>query len=386
MFKNKFLSELKSLRKISIIKLPKKCDIVIYDETRSDLIKSYLPSGKEIFIFKIREKCFYISRYLFLYILKNLLKKEFRNLIFMHGFTKASLRILKDVYHASVLNYLKPSAVITFIDNNPRFGRLSLQFKKIRFIAIQNGCRSSWEVTEGCNHDIYLNFTNIEAITLNKNGWLIKESYPIGSFNASRVFSSLNTRNVKRDLLIISSWRGNIEMDTDYFNQFYAMKEMHFYLNNLIKKENYKASLILRSQNNDKDWYIKKFATNEEDFYKKIYGDNCEIIQNNELGYDVYREINNSHLSVAFLTSAILEGYLYGHKSLYLNFYKDNYYHDNFPQETVISKVNLDVMGLKIKNKIRESKISNQETLSISKIKSNQTLDQFKKILNQYIK
>ena len=47
---------------------------------------------------------------------------------------------------------------------------------------------------------------------------------------------------------------------------------MHFYLNNLIKKENYKASVILRSQKNDKDWYIKKFATNEEDFYKISMG------------------------------------------------------------------------------------------------------------------
>ncbi len=385
MFKNIFFIKLKNIHKIKLFKLPDKCDIVIYDETRSDLIKNYLPSEKEVFIFKTREKILYFSKYLFLDIIKILLRKEYRNLIFMKGFSKGSLRIFKDAYHAAVLNYLNPSTAISFIDNNPRFGRLSLQFKKIRFIAIQNGRRSIWEVTEGCNHDIYLNFSKMEAINLKKNGWLINKSYSIGSLNASRVFSSINTKNVKRDLLIISSWRGNIKMDSDYYNQFYAMEEMHFYLNNLIKKENYKASIILRSQKNDKDWYIKKFGSNEEDFYKKIYGDNCEIIQNTLSG-EIYREINNSYLSLAFLTSAIFEAYLYGHKSLFLNFYKNDYYHHDFPEEIVVNKYDLALMSLKIKNKIRESKRSDQEILSISKTKSKQTLIQFEKILNKYIK
>ena len=385
MFKKIFLKKIKILKNISFEKLPIKCDIVIYDETRSDFIKSFLPTEKDIFIFKTREKCIYINNRLFLDILKNLIKQETRNLIFIHGFTSVTLRFFKDAYHAAILNQLQPTTVITFIDNNPRFGRLSLKFKKIRFIAIQNGCRASWEFLEDCNHDIYLSFSNMEAITLNKLGWLFNNLYSIGSLNASRVFSSMNTKNVKRDLLIISSWRGNIEMDADYFKQFYAMQEMHFYLNNLIKKENYKAAIILRSQKNDKDWYIKKFGCNEEEFYKKIYGDNCEILQNIVLGYDVYKEINNSYLSVAFLTSSILEGYLYGHKCLYLNFNNDNYYHKDFPEEIIINKDDLELMNLKIKNKIQESKIRNEEILSISKEKSNQTLDAFKNILNQNI-
>ena len=384
MIKFKFFKKLQNLLKISLIKLPEKCDIIIYDETCCDLIKSYLPSEKEIFIFKTREKCFYISKYFFLDILKYVLNESI-NLIYLYGFTRDSLKILKDAYHAAVFNHLKPSTVITYIDNNPRFGRLSNKFKKIRFIGIQNGNRSSWEVTDVCNHDIYLNFSNIETITLNKYGWLIKESYPIGSINAASFFSKINTKNVKRDLLIISSWRGNIEMDSDYYNHFYAMEEMHFYLNNLIKKENYKASIILRSQKNDEHWYIKKFGTNEEDFHKKIYGDNCEILQNNYSG-QIYREINNSYLSLAFLTTAIYEAYLYGHKSFYLNFFENNYYHMDFPKEIVINKNDLDLMSLKIKNKIMESKMRNKDILSISKSKSNETLDMFSKILHQNIK
>lgn len=303
----------------------------------------------------------------------------------MHGFNKHSMRIIKDCYHAAVLNHLKPNLVITFIDNNPRFGRLSRNFSRIRFLAIQNGCRSSWETVEACKHDIYLSFYDRDSITLRKLGWEINQSLSIGSINAARVFAFIKNEKVKRDILIISSWRGNIEIDKDYLNQFNAMQEMHFYLNDLVRKEKYKASIILRSQKNDEHWYVKKFASSEEDFYKKIYGDSCEILYNHSLGNDVYKHINNSYLSVAFLTSAILEGYLYGHKCFYLNFYKDNYYHNNFPLETVIEKNDLSLMSLKIKNKIIESKRIYQEIKKNSKTKSNQTLDSFKKILNEYI-
>tara|TARA_B100000575_G_C23108056_1_gene639738 strand:- start:557 stop:1714 length:1158 start_codon:yes stop_codon:yes gene_type:complete len=385
MIKFKFFKKLQNVLKITLIKLPGKCDIIIYDETRSDLIKSYLPAEKEIFIFKTREKCLYISKYILFDILKNLIKKEYRNLIFLNGFSRYSMRIIKDCYHAAVLNYLKPNLVITFIDNNPRFGRLSRNFSQIRFLAIQNGNRSSWETYENCNHDIYLSFYDRDSINLRKLGWEINQSVSFGSLNAARAFASIKNEKVKRDLLIISSWRGNIEIDDDYLNQFNAMQEMHFYLNNLVRKEKYKASIILYTQKNDQHWYIKEFASNEEDFYKKIYGDNCEILYNNVLGYDVYKHINSSYLSVAFLTSAILEGYLYGHKCLYLNFYKDNYYHNNFPLETVIEKKDLSLMSLKIKNKIRESKRIHQEITKNSKAKSNQNLDRFKEILNENI-
>ena len=58
----------------------------------------------------------------------------------------------------------------------------------------------------------------------------------------------------------------------------------------------------------------------------------------------------------------------------------------DFPKEIVINKNDLDLMSLKIKNKIMESKMRNKDILSISKSKSNETLDMFSKILHQNIK
>ena len=97
------------------------------------------------------------------------------------------------------------------------------------FIAIQNGCRSRWDTTYTCRHDIYLTFTNQEANLLNKLGWEIKEANNIGSLNAARVFATLKNQNFKNDLLIISCWRGNIEIDFDYLEQYKAMTEMHIF-------------------------------------------------------------------------------------------------------------------------------------------------------------
>ena len=54
--------------------------------------------------------------------------------------------------------------------------------------------------------------------------------------------------------------------------------------------------------------------------------------------------------------------------------------------ETVINKNDLALMSLKIKNQIRESRKIHQEITTNSKTKSNQTLDRFKKILNENIK
>ena len=71
------------------------------------------------------------------------------------------------------------------------------------------------------------------------------------------------------------------------------------------------------------------------------------------------------------MTSAILEGSIYGHKCLYLNFHDNDYYHQDLPQEIVITKNNQKNMRLKIKENIIESKMRSKEIFEISKKRSN---------------
>ena len=142
---------------------------------------------------------------------------------------------------------------------------------------------------------------------------------------------------------------------------------------------------MLRSKRGTKSWDLKFEGFNEEEFYKNIYGDSCEIIENINLREDVYKEINKSNLSVAFLTTAILEGYLYGHNCFYLNFHENNFYHKDFPQEIVLSKHNKSMMKLKIKDKIIDSKNRYKEIFEISRNKSLETLDNYRKKINDFM-
>ena len=314
--------------KINIIfKFPTKTDVIIYSEARDEIIREYFPFTKKIYLMKMLGLNIYLEPILLVNLLRNLLKKELIFSILIDGSKEGFLTIFKDSLEEEIINRIKPKLIITYVDNHPRFGRLSSKFDEIRFIAIQNGCRSRWDTIQSCRHDIYLTFTNQEANLLNKLGWEIKEAKNIGSLNAARTFASLKKRDFKNDLLIISCWRGDIEIDFDYLEQYKAMTEMNIFLNSLIKKENYSARIILRSGSDYKHWFVKKFNLNEGQYYRNIYGNRCEIVENKNynkiIGKDIYEEIHNSHLSVSFLTTAILEGYIYGHNCLYLNFYKN---------------------------------------------------------------
>ena len=289
-------SKLKNIRINIIFKLPN-ADVIIWEEVRENIIRDYLPSSKKIFVIKYRELCIYLEPILLLNIFRNLLKKELILIILSDGLKKGFLRYFRDSLDAAIINQIKPKLVITFIDNNPRFGRLSSKFEGIKFIAIQNGCRSRWDTQEVCKHDIYLSFTNQEAKSLNKLGWEIKEANNIGSINAAKVFASLKSQNFKKDLLIISSWRGNIKIDFDYLEQYKAMTQMHIFLNSLINKEHYNAGIIMRSRRDGKHWFIKDFNLNEEEYYRNIYGDRCEIIYNRTLEKEIYEENNDINIS-----------------------------------------------------------------------------------------
>lgn len=377
-------SKLKNIRINIIFKLPS-ADVIIWDEVRENIIRDYLPYSKKIFVIKYRELCIYLEPILLLNIFRNLLKKELVLIILIDGLKKGFLRYFKDSLDAAIINQIKPKLVITFIDNNPRFGRLSSKFEGIKFIAIQNGCRSRWDTQEVCKHDTYLSFTNQEAKSLNKLGWEIKEANNIGSINAAKVFASLKSQNFKKDLLIISSWRGNIKIDFDYLEQYKAMTQMHIFLNSLINKENYNAGIIMRSRKDGKHWFIKDFNLNEEEYYRNIYGDRCEIIYNKTLEKEIYEEINKSHLSVSFLTTAILEGHIYGHNCLYLNFYKNDFYHQDLPEELVYSNKNKIFLEMEIKKKINKAKKTSEDIFLISKTKSEHTINKFRTILSSYI-
>ncbi len=383
MFIKNLYKNLKKYFKNIDFNLNKDNEIVIYDEVITDPILDCISPYKKVYIMKIREFNIILTFKVIFTALRYFLRREIILEVIKNNLRNGILCYSKDALHAGIINQLNPKTVISFLDNNPRFGRLSFYFKNIKFIAIQNGMRLRWYEKMKCNHDIYLAFTNNEEKILKKSGWQIREIHSIGSVSAARIFISLKERNLKRDLLIVSSWwSSDLDKDVNCINHYNAMKKMNIFLNDLIIKNNYSAEIILRNNRKSDDFYSKEAGLNEEEFYRKIYGDNFSIIENKTYRKDVYEEINSSDLSVSLLTTSILEGHIYGHNCLYLNFFNSNYYHEDFPKEIVISSKNKLLMELKIQEKIKDSKKRRAEIFSISKEKAFHTIDNFKKIIN----
>ena len=71
-YKKSIYSKYTSLKKLIPIKLPQKCDVIIYDDIRSESILEYIDSSKSVFILKTRELCIYFNLELFLKILKKI--------------------------------------------------------------------------------------------------------------------------------------------------------------------------------------------------------------------------------------------------------------------------------------------------------------------------
>lgn len=375
--------KIKFLRKYFSVNVPNKCDILIYNKTLSENITVNIPRIKNIFVLDTSEIIFYLNLKFFFNLFIYFFNKETLFIDLKFGFKRNLLRIIKDSLDFAIINLLEPKLVITYVDNHSRFGRLSKRFKKIRFIAIQNGLRPKWESKERIIHDIYLAFNQNQRIELKKLGWVINEFYNIGSLNAARQFSKLKYEKKKRDLLIVSGWRGNVEIDLNYQEQFKAMEEMHIFLNKIIKKEKYNVEIILRAKKNGEHWFINKYGINEEEYYKKIYGKNCKLIYYGKSHEDIYKEINKSHLCLTNLSTSVFEAFLYSHNGVFLNFHEDNFFFEGLPNEIVLSKFNLEFMEFRIKELIIDGRKRSEEIHKKSKIKANETLMKVEEIIRQ---
>lgn len=334
-----FLSFYKRL----VFKNLKKSKVVIYDEVRKELMEFILPKNTKKYLIKIRPSEYILNigfNYIFI---KNTIKNltYFENYIGINffSFLKIFLIFLKDMRIKTIIDITNPDLILTFNDNNPRLGRvINKYFIDKEFIAIQNGCRNTWESGPKCIHFDYFAFSSLEKNNLISSGWKIRKYHNVGSLNASINFLEASKKKVPivRDILIVSSWRGNIKIDDDYIEQMDAMTKMNELLKKFIdKNSNLKVSILLRSEKNSIHWHIPYYDLNEENYYKSIFGKRINLINNEMIGKTCYFETLRSKLSVGFLSSVIYESSIYGLNAMYLNPLNHDSYHKDFPEKIV---------------------------------------------------
>ncbi len=174
---------------------PIKSEYIIYDSIAKDTIKKCF-QNKKFFILSSRFEEFYLF-----FLFKNLFSLKFKN-IYLN-------------YHISLIKFINPKYIITFIDNNISFYNLKKYFPSIKFICIQNGNRLSLgnfgdnkkQVTDLIKKkfsvDTYFVQDNFSKSFLSR---YIKSNYHvIGSFKNNMV--KLQKANKNKDILYISQWR-----------------------------------------------------------------------------------------------------------------------------------------------------------------------------------
>jgi len=181
--------------------LPQKCDILIYDACHSEIFAPYLSC------YKVGVFC---SRYEYLNIpcvLLSIANSHFWNTNFYQAYLEAY------IYATSA------RIVVTFIDNDSRFYRLSNRIKQIKTVFVQNGFRGLSNDLDGlislpCYKVDYM-FVHGPAIGSYYSQIIAGKVIVSGSFKNN--FSAPHVQQNCSGVLFISQWRENIDFQDVYY-------------------------------------------------------------------------------------------------------------------------------------------------------------------------
>lgn len=326
-------------------KNPEKADIVIFDECNCEYVRRVLDAKYKVEVFKMRPYEIWIAPVVVYNFIININQIKIKDaIVHSSGLLYGLLFQLRSIYFEACIVAMSPRAVVTIIDNSSSFHWLSRYSRKFPYIAIQNGDRLRYAVKE--NKEFYLQhyfcWGAKEAKIFNDLGYKVEKYYPVGSLLASLYFKNQfeASKLIKYDLLIVSSWRGNIGLSPDVIDTMRSMKMMDEFLSEYIKNRSIKAGIVLRSERNSNDWIMQGIGS-EYDYYDGIYGDAVDIIEANFVARSVYPAMQQSRLVVSCLSSAVNEVYGLGQKVLFFNYTGSEKYHCDIDPKCVINETNL---------------------------------------------
>ena len=161
-----------------LFKNPKKCDVLIFDESNSHYLNDYVLKGIVSTIYEIRSKKFYVSGRIICFFIKSLYLFEFGNIRQFN--IRFFFKELICHYHLSCIKYINPKVIITLADNSSYYHWLCKKYKNAKFFAIQNGNRTNEQLKNGSKHyhDHYFCFGNYDVERYKKFGHYL----PIAEF------------------------------------------------------------------------------------------------------------------------------------------------------------------------------------------------------------
>jgi len=346
---------------------PKPSDVLIFDECNSQHVYRVINKKYSISIFNMRPEDIFFGMGVMVQFAKELLRFSLKEVRKHHrGFLYSVFKQVYYIYLKACLELIKPKAVITFIDNSSAFGWLAKHCDNFPFIAIQNGSRLSNAANPNSGFYVphYFCFGTHEQNLFPKLGYKVDHFYPVGSLVASFYLAPKEQVEEKYDLLIVSTWRGDIGFEQDVQDTMRSMKIMDQHLAKYLRENNIKAALIYRSMRNSEHWIIPEIGLSEEEYYQEIYGDVLEHIETDSKIRNIFQLIQQSEMVISCLSTAGIEAYGLGKKLLYCNFTGTDLYHQDIAKEILTTNSNYknfseklnSIYGLSYKDYIVENK------------------------------
>lgn len=229
-------------------------------------------------------------------------------------------------YAMALIQHIRPSIVVTFIDNNETFGLVVQHYPESRFLAIQNGMRCIARDNPPEGRPIYLTefacFGQHEIDTYTKHGAKVEKFYPIGSLRDTyyREFYARELPQVKFDLCLVSEVDPGLAQSHPEIE--HSIKNLAIYVTKFCEKTNKKLCIAAR---NDPKENQQGFLY-ELQWYRKYMGEWINLIPNCRKEYTTYQLIDSSAASLSFYSTALVEAFGRGKRSLFCNFTNHDWY------------------------------------------------------------
>lgn len=297
---------------------PKKKDIVIFDDVRSEniipLVKEYdfviLPVRKE----RIKEINLSIP------LLRLMVSKFFK--------TK-----LKNNYLTSIIQLIDPKLVVTFIDNSIEYYDAAKFFNKKKFfLAIQNASRVNTlhddhqkpEMQNRIFHQEYAHFGEWEKKIYKRNKVVkflkvgsLRMSYAVNYFKKNKIKIDKN----KFDICLVSDNAWGYDKFFNIPGLEDSWGKVYEYTLRYCKKNNKKLAFVSEEDYGNKSRYSLKEKEKEKNFYRKYLSKyKYKLIPRYAKKFTTYKHVFESKIVIAVITSVLTEALAANKKILACNF------------------------------------------------------------------
>ena len=295
-----------------------KSDIVLFDEVNKEILINSILQDFDYYILETRGRVLVLNYYVFYEILSQISQ------IFKKRKLINKLREIKKIYFISIVNYISPKVLITFIDNDPYFHAVCRECRNITGVAIQNGARTHYNFNDKLNKDFQRNYFipyyfvlgNHAEYLFKKYSHDFKDIFVIGSIKFD-YYNSLEkaTLDHKYELCLISTWAGGEEITGNYPFSTENQYEVLLKIKDVVIKYGY--SLVVALKTNE---------VSEKSYYRQIFADNAEYKIDVNDTFSAYKICSRSKIILTTYSTLGFEFFAARKKVIFFNLSGDDRY------------------------------------------------------------